>query len=190
MRPLIPIALLAALVTTPASGQTPEVLACMDNGYSEDEQAVIDNFVATFDLDTLGSDEALAMVLGEKAADCAGEDFADDDALIAIIQYQFARLSLAGIDATRPDILEVMRRIDSDLEPAARTRLFELFEISVFGDPATGEKRELTLEEEKFFNDAILDPPVSGRLEQSELIGAYMAGRVMMRDAVEEISAR
>ncbi|QFT78117.1 hypothetical protein [Erythrobacter sp. THAF29] len=190
MRWLATLAFLAAFSNAPAFGQTPEVLTCMESGYTEDQQGAIDAYVAGFDINSMEGNDALAEALGYRAADCAGSKYADDDALMAIIQYQFSLLSLRGIEATRPDIGEVIRRIDEDLEPAARERLFTLFEISVFGDPETGEPRELTLEEDEFFSNAILDPPVSGTVEQAELIGAYMAARVMMRDAVNQISTR
>lgn len=190
MRLLASIALAAAITGVPALGQTPEVFTCMEVGYTEEQQAAIDAYIAGFNLDSIDDNQALAEALGYRAADCAGTEYADDDALMAIIQYQFSLLSLRGIEATRPDIAEVIRRVDEELDPAARERLFTLFEISVFGDPETGEPRELTVEEDQFFNDAILDPPVNGTIEQAELIGAYMAARVMMRDAVDQISAR
>ena len=190
MRFLIPAALIAAAIPAPAMAQTPEALACMETGYSEQEQAVINEYIATFDLESMDGNDALAEALGLRASACAGAEIFDEDLAMAMIQYQFAGLSLRGIETVRPDVVAVIRRIDTDLPADHRARFYSIFETSVFGDPLTGEERAMTAEEDAFFSDTVLNPPVNGTIEQAEFIGAYLAGRIMRREAVKQVSAR
>ncbi|MFL0356372.1 hypothetical protein ACI5KX_07805 [Erythrobacter sp. GH1-10] len=187
---MIALGMAFAALPAHAFAQTPDVLACMDSGYSEQQQAAIDRYVNSFDLDTMGTDPQLVEALADRAAVCAGTDYADEASMMAILEHKFAGLSLDGIAATRPDVAETVRRMDEDLDEATRQRLFYLFEVEIFGDPQTGQTRELTVEEEEFFGEAILNPSVSGSIEQAEMIGAFMAARLMQRDAEQRLAAR
>lgn len=186
------LATFATLIAAPALAQVPdsvsEKLACVDTGYTETEQATIDNFVANYSIDDDALAEELGMALGRRTEECVGEN-ADEKTLMMIAQHQFALLSERGIAATRPDIVDVITRIDTKLDPEKRARFMALFDLMVFGDPETGEPRNLSDEDAEWFGLIFVTPPVNGTTEQSELIGAYMAARALRKDAVKQLAA-
>ena len=176
MRTTIAAALAAMFLSAPAAAQTPAALSCMQAGYSAEDQKIIDAYVANFSLDRMEGDDALATMLGFRAGQCVG-DAADEDSMMAMIMYSFADLSLKGIAATRPDIVEVIGRIDTQLPADKRERFMGIFANSVFGGSEESGEQSITPEEDEFFSNTILEAPVNGSMEQAELIGAYLAGR-------------
>lgn len=171
----------------PAIAQTSDPFACMDTGYSAADQARIDAYVAGFDLEQMDPEEPLSEALARRATECAGSLGAG--ALMPLLQHQFSALMIDGIAARQPEVIETVRRIDTKLDPALRARFYRVFEASVFGAISGLQSGGLSEQDERFFTDTILMPPVSGTEDQAEGIGGYLAARVMQREAREHLAA-
>lgn len=184
------IAIAAAALAVPVSAQTPDVLACMDSGYSPEDQALMDAYVADFSFETMDGSDELAMALGWRATECGAGSLEDDASVMAMIMYRLADLSMKGIAKTRPDIVAVIGRIDTQLPAENRARFYAIFEDSVFAAKDEDQPRAITPEEDEFFSNTILDPPVNGTMEQAEMIGAYLAARILRQEAIDQFSAR
>ncbi|TRD12443.1 hypothetical protein FGU71_11595 [Erythrobacter insulae] len=183
------LSLAGAALSLPTVGhaQTADLIACMEGGYSEADQATIDRYVSEFSINDDSLAQALGMALGTRLEECAGPD-AEEETVILLAQHRFALLSEKGIEASRPDVVEVVRRIDTLLSNEDRARFMKLFSIMVFGDPETGKQSGLNEEDVDWFSNVIIDEPVNGSIEQSEYIGAYLAARVLRETALEQLA--
>lgn len=183
-KPALAAAFAAAFaLSSPVSAQAPDPVGCMDTGYSEAEQSGINSYIAGFDLEAMEPDDALSEALARRASQCAQDNGWGMESLIPLLQYRLSGLMIDGIAAQRPDIVETVRRIDTELDPALRARFYRVFEASVFGQNEGDDAGGLSEQDDQFFTDTILGPPVSASADQAEGIGGYLAARVMQREA-------
>ncbi len=189
-RPVLAAAAFAAFALPfSAAAQSSDPVGCMDTGYNAAEQSGIDAYVSGFDLDAMDPDDALSEALARRAAQCAQDNGWSMESLMPLLQYRFSGLMIEGITAQRPDIVETVNRIDTELSPEKRARFYRVFEASVFGANEGDGTGGLSEEDDQFFTDTILGPPVSGSEEQAEGIGGYLAARVMQREARQQMAA-
>lgn len=189
-KPVLAAAFAAAFAySSPAAAQASDPVGCMDTGYSEAEQSGIDSYVAGFDLEAMDPDNALSEALARRASQCAEDNGWGMESLIPLLQYRFSGLMIDGIAAQRPDIVETVRRIDTELDPELRARFYRVFEASVFGQSEGDGAGGLSEQDDQFFTETILGPPVSGTEDQAEGIGGYLAARVMQREARRQMAA-
>jgi hypothetical protein len=173
----------------PAWAQPSDPFACVDTGYSEAEQAEIDSYVAGFDLEVMDPGDAVSQAIARRAAECAAILSTGEQSLMPLLQYRFAGLLIEGIAAHQPDVVDTVRRIDTELDPSLRARFYRVFEAGALGRGESARPVGLSEQDEQFFIDTILDSPVNGSEDQAEGIGGYLAARVMQRDAREQMAA-
>ncbi|MCK0128156.1 hypothetical protein [Erythrobacter sp. F6033] len=188
MRWITALSLVGAFVAMPAhaADNVDDLLACVDTGYTADEQAVLDRYIEEYSINDTEVSQSLGMALRRRVLECT--DGGDTSMNMMLSQHQFALLSQRGIQATRPDVVEVVRRIDTQLSETDNARFMALFEKMVFGDGGPGADENLNANEAAWFEETLIDEPVSATVEQSELIGGYLAARLLRAKAVEQLA--
>ncbi|MBV7260112.1 hypothetical protein [Erythrobacter crassostreae] len=182
------LAATAAFVPAQAAAQVTEMLACSDTGYTDAEQATIDRYIANFEIGDDSDTQPLGDALRRRITECAGEG-ASETTLVMLSQHQFALLSERGIAATRPDVVGVVTRIDTELSQQDNERFMALFEKLVFGGAGPGAGDNLNAEEAAWFEKTLIGEPVGATVEQSELIGGYLAAKLLRDRAVKALEA-
>jgi hypothetical protein len=176
---MAPLALAMAATAMPAQAQWNDTLACMETGYSAEDLATIEQFKRTFDLENGAADERISIVLANRAEACLdGLEWTDKDLEMLLI-YRLSALSLEALTSQRPDVAELIRKIDEELEYDKRERLYELVKNGMVGDLSTGEVRELTYQETMFIGITMLSPPIEATEEQAGFIGGFLALKVL-----------
>ncbi len=189
MRSIVSLSIAASATFVPAYAfaQSADLLACVDSGYTAEEQTTIDNYVSEYSIDDNSKAQALGQALGRRAKECAGEEAARNT-LMMLAQYKFAGLSEDGIKATSPDIVAVVKRIDDDLKKQKKERFMALFEKMVFGNAGSAADSKLNAEEAAWFEKTLTEAPVGATDEQAELIGALLAARILRAKAKEQLA--
>lgn len=174
-----------AAISAPVAAQESDPLACMETGYSPEDQAKIDDYIANFTLDNVDGAKGLGTALGPRLIECVGQD-ADQATMIQILQHRFGAISIRAISTKRPDVAETVNRINTVLDAEKRERFLAIFRRMTLGN--TAGDQTITAEEEEFFGDVLIAPPVNGTEEQAEMVGALLAAQMLQSDAVEYFS--
>ncbi|WP_435417376.1 hypothetical protein WAB17_10915 [Parerythrobacter aurantius] len=172
--------------STPAAAQANDGIACMDRDYTAEEQVVIDGFLASADV-MAESFEAqsleLVVPLAMRINACTEQQGWNEQQGDQAFLYKFAGLMMEAQGLRNPKIVELDRRIREDVPAADRDRLYRIMRETSFGE-MTGEPTRQPTRVELAFLDAVLaSPAVGANGEEAELLGGYIAARMVSDDA-------
>lgn len=167
-------------------------LSCVNTGYSEVQQSVIDGFVDSFDLDQWserGPSDELIDALRTRAIVCAQEHGWGSDDIVGSILYRLGRLITAGIAQDRADIAAADQRLKLALDAQLRERFYQIIRESTVASMRGLPSREMTDEDTDFFTEVLSRPEVNVTVGQAKLYGAYLGARLLADDIQSEFTS-
>lgn len=166
----------------PATAHAADQLDCISNGYDAEQQAVLDGYVAAFDISDMDTSERPMDVLDiieERAQQCATEHGWSADASDAAGLYHFGFLTAGSLRQKHPEAALVIDKIDTELPDADRERFWS---IMTFATGAGGEKAEPTNDDFMFVGMIILRFQPGADMDQQETIGALIGMEALLRN--------
>lgn len=177
----------ASLLAVPASVQAADNIDCISSGYSAQEQALLDGFVADFTIDQFNDPTPpteMVDVVGERAELCAANHGWSDAAVEAAMMMEISALSERGLRLSAPESAAIVDRVDTDLSAGDRSRLWGI--IDKLASDSADQPSESDF---MFLGLKILQLGADGSDKTSSEIGALLALMSMQRTARSKFPA-
>lgn len=165
----------------PASAQVADQLDCIATGYSAEQKAVLDAYVAAFeisDMDIKDRPLEVLAIIDERALECASEYGWSVEASEAAGLYQFSDLTADSIAQKYPEAKVVLDKIDTELPDAERERFWSIM-TSATG--AAGIEIQPTNADFMFIGTTILrfSPGISE--DEQNIVGSLIGMEALLR---------
>jgi len=181
----------AVLMASGAQAGEPDELQCVEAGYTPEEIVEIDDLLSQIDVLSGGENaamNALGMLVGTSAIDCAETyDWADGE-FEAVLYYELGRWMETAIRRHGPLPQGDVVRVDTALAKGDRRSLWAALEEQVNLGIA-GEDTELSPENAKAFEEFMLEVGFGIDDTTAEQIGAYLAAMAMQRISARDFAA-
>lgn len=123
--------LTACVMAAPVPAFAADNLECMLGNYSADQDAVINKYIAEFELADMDQDLApdeVMSVIDERMVPCAAMHEWSEEASEAAGLYRLSDLTIKAIAQKHPNAAEILRRVETDLSAEESTRFWQIME--------------------------------------------------------------
>lgn len=186
MKVLKQVSVVFGLVVTSVGAQAADNIGCIESGYSAQDQASLDDFVAGFTIETFEDPKPPAIikdVLGKRAKVCAAQYGWSDDAAIAALTMQISALSERGLRRSLPEAAAVVDRVDTDLSVDDRKRFW-----GIVRELGSETNEQINDDDSMFFGQSIMMLGADGSEKMSGEIGVLLALVSAQRDIRRDFS--
>jgi len=191
LRPLAGMfAALATYMSLPA--QAAENLDCMDSDYSSADQAVLDDFIAGFSMDSWaqeGVPDDLRVVLSNKAKACEAANAWSPAATQHALLFKIASVGLSGVEATSSLTPAQFGQIKKAMTPADQVRIRAIFQ-EMWEAQRAGRPTQATAQSaDMFIGRLIVRSGIPGSSENAKVAGGWIAANVLRDQYAENFAA-
>lgn len=186
------LAIAMALMSCPSAALAAENIACVDEGYAQEEAAALDRFYDGFQLAQLeaGPSPEIVAAVTRRAGECADLHDWSGEAIEDAVFYRFSSIMRTALERHSPLSPSQLRRVSEAVAAADQERLNRIMGDVVEAAMNGRRTPELSDSDAIFVGRVLLRSGVPMTQGNGEYIGALIGARVMTERLRQRFATR